>query len=307
MDHIKHNNDTVVLGEENRRFAMRADCRMCGCLKTGSGSRSSIIAVAADNIRFFPRGEYVYKLLLAGTASEKCQYHMIGNISLTADGCAEGSFSINPEDLDGSGIRLTDFNAAVIAAASTVNQKEPLHTVLRGSLEPLRRQLSPATAPAVSPAGMYSHGSGRDSSSFPKDDGVLEKCRIIVEESSPFPEVIPFDRDIAGASWKKITVPALFPLASPGSTDPVTEYGHFLFGCCSSHYLVGVPGRFLPDEQPDAGKTGFIYWQPIAGMPEESRDATIPLEERRKDIYGYWLAAISRSTGHIEEMSLIEN
>ena len=118
---------------------------------------------------------------------------------------------------------------------------------------------------------------------------------------------MPFDRNFADASWKKITDTSLFPLVSPGSTEPMMKYGHFIFGWCSTHYLIGVPGRFLPEEQPDSGRSGFVYWQPISGMPEESHDASLTLEERRKDIYGYWIAPVNRSTGHIEEMPLIEN
>lgn len=101
---------------------------------------------------------------------------------------------------------------------------------------------------------------------------------------------------------EKINDRTLFPMISPGSGEPMIKYGHFLYGWHDSHYFLGIPGRFFPEEQPDSGKSGFVFWQPILGMEKEAQNETLSVEERRKKIYGYWIAAINRFNGHIEEM-----
>ena len=471
MDHIKTMSAPVVLAEEDRRFAMDAGRRISGCIRIELSGGKGLTAVSVDNIRFFPRGEYVYKLLFAGSGQDKQRYHIAGNISLSAYGRGEASLCINPADLDGTGTKLSDLPAVLIAAMSTVNSDEALHPVLKGTLpsssegpsesnstatdnsmttakenhddavkspsqgntatprsrhstqetaqpvsgdtprqvyrqrqnthaiptdqssiptgagEPVRSPRAEAfynrnsqfavtgsnadaktadsgtdiptpdnAAPAVSHATgrttqqTHSAASYRSDTSSPSEHtqgstgqpatgrsadtapgnarttgsaesspppdrdyssfysrSVLEKCTGLAGNCSASQDIVPFDRNFADASWKKITDTSLFPLVSPGSTEPMMKYGHFIFGWCSTHYLIGVPGRFLPEEQPDSGRSGFVYWQPIAGMPEESHDASLTLEERRKDIYGYWIAPVNRSTGHIEEMPLIEN
>lgn len=508
MDHVKTMSDPVVLAEEDRRFAMDADRSISGCIRIELSGGKGLTAVSVDNIRFFPRGEYVYKLLFAGSGQDKQRYHIAGNISLSAYGRGEAGFCINAADLDGTGAGLSDLSTVLVAAMSTVNPDEALHPVLRGTLPSLQeaqpetggttagsmtaaqekqdsvadretissqsspgdqnspgeirddraadisgrqtpaenstgtapshdarttsrngysahenpqpvpgdaqRQIyrqrqnthtvppgrssiptgagepvrsprveafytgssgsagtdsstdtkpagaalsSPASAaPAASPdtarTGSQTHAAAsprtdasllsghtqvptrqtvtdRPSDAAPADAGaagtaensqspdrdyssfyalsVMEKCTALAGNCSAAQDIVPFDRNFADASWKKITDTSLFPLVSPGSKEPMMKYGHFIFGWCGTHYLIGVPGRFLPGEQPDSGRSGFVYWQPIAGMPEESPDAAIPLEERRKDIYGYWIAPVNRSTGHIEEMPLIEN
>lgn len=465
MDHIKTMSAPVVLAEEDRRFAMDAGRRISGCIRIELSGGKGLTAVSVDNIRFFPRGEYVYKLLFAGSGQDKQRYHIAGNISLSAYGRGEASLCINPADLDGTGTKLSDLPAVLIAAMSTVNSDEALHPVLKGTLpsssegpsesnstvtdnsmttakenhddavkspsqgntatprsihstqetaqpvsgdtprqvyrqrqnthaiptdqssiptgagEPVRspraeafynrnsqfaltgsnadaktadsgtyiptpdnaapgrtgRQTHSAEGPRSDTSSPSEHtqgssgqpATGRSADTAPGDSrtngsaesspppdrdyssfysrSVLEKCTGLAGNCSASQDIVPFDRNFADASWKKITDTSLFPLVSPGSTEPMMKYGHFIFGWCSTHYLIGVPGRFLPEEQPDSGRSGFVYWQPIAGMPEESHDASLTLEERRKDIYGYWIAPVNRSTGHIEEMPLIEN
>ena len=465
MDHIKTMSAPVVLAEEDRRFAMDAGRRISGCIRIELSGGKGLTAVSVDNIRFFPRGEYVYKLLFAGSGQDKQRYHIAGNISLSAYGRGEASLCINPADLDGTGTKLSDLPAVLIAAMSTVNSDEALHPVLKGTLpsssegpsesnstvtdnsmttakenhddavkspsqgntatprsihstqetaqpvsgdtprqvyrqrqnthaiptdqssiptgagEPVRspraeafynrnsqfaltgsnadaktadsgtyiptpdnaapgrtgRQTHSAEGPRSDTSSPSEHtqgssgqpATGRSADTAPGDSrtngsaesspppdrdyssfysrSVLEKCTGLAGNCSASQDIVPFDRNFADASWKKITDTSLFPLVSPGSTEPMMKYGHFIFGWCSTHYLIGVPGRVLPEEQPDSGRSGFVYWQPIAGMPEESHDASLTLEERRKDIYGYWIAPVNRSTGHIEEMPLIEN
>jgi len=294
MDFTNVTRNPIMLREENKRFAMDREKPVRGYIKLDINNEKGMVIATVDNVKFFPKGEYVYKLIFAGVKKEKRLYHMVGDISLSACGSGEGSFRINPGDMDGRGSSVECFSTAIIAAMSTVNCRESLHPVMKGSLTNVE---APSSEKAATP---------KDYSPF-YNRYVLENCIKIAVKQEIFNDIIPFDHDLTKASWKKITDTALFPMISPGPMPHIEKYGHFLYGWQDTHYFLGVPGRFFPEEQPDAGKSGFVFWQPILGMKSETDDTTLPIEERRKNIYGYWIAAINRYNGHIEEIPLIDN
>ncbi len=294
MDFLKVTKSPIVLKEENKRYAFDPAKEMRGFLKVEQDEDKGLIIVIMDNVKFFPKGEYVYKLVLAGTKNERRCYHMVGNISLSAYGKGEASFRVNPADLDGSGTALWDFSMAIIAAMSTVNNRESLHPVLKGAF--CVPEVLPASADKTAPPKNFNAFYNRI---------VLENCISLAKRQDSFGNIEPFAEDPMDASWKKITDLKLFPMVAPGADGPMKKYGHFLWGYNDSHYFLAVPGRFLPEEKPDDGKSGFVFWQPIVGMEKEANDKSIPVEERRKNIYGYWIASVNRYNGHIEEIPLI--
>lgn len=293
MDFSNVKKSPVLLKEENKKFAFDKTKEMCGYIKLEKDGDKGLIVAVMDNIKFFPNGEYVYKLIFAGKRKEKWYYHMVGSMSLSARGSGEGSFRINPDDMDGQGSALWDFTTAIIAAMSTINCRESLHPVLKGDFCTTEAEMTPKKAEVKDYSPFYNRY-------------LLEKCIEIAKKQDAYIDVVPFKHDLAKAKWKKITDCSLFPMVAPGASKPMETYGHFLYGWRDSHYFLGIPGRFFPEEQPDGGKSGFVFWQPLLGMEEESQDKTIPIEERRKNIYGYWIAAINRYNGHIEEIPLIE-
>lgn len=200
----------------------------------------------------------------------------------------EGSFTIDPGNLDGRGSCLWDFDTVIVAAASTVDEHEPLHPVLQGKFQIAR------------PAGPHRTATPKDYSPF-YNDFMLERCIAIAGKQRQLADIRPFARDATSAHWKKVLEWADFPILSPGAEAPVKAYGHFLWGWNDTHYFLAVPGRFLPAEQPDGGKSGFAFWQPILGMEQIQQDTSMPLQQRREQTYGYWIASISRRSGKIEE------
>ena len=74
-----------------------------------------------------------------------------------------------------------------------------------------------------------------------------------------------------------------------------TQYRHYLFGARpdengrAERYYFAVPGRFMKEEQPDGGRSGFLCWQPVKGAEGPGTG------------YGYWIVAVNAVTGHIEE------
>ena len=295
MDFLKIKKSPILLKEENKQYAFDKSKEMRGYVKLEKSEDKGLIVAAMDNIKFFPKGEYVYKLIFARQRNGRLQYHLLGSMSLSAYGKGEGSFRINPKDLDGSGTAVWDFSTAIIAAMSTVNSREPLHPVLKGNFSLTSEQ----------GADKRREAEPRDYSPF-YSRFVLENCIAIAKKQNEFEDVVPFSNTISGISWKRIDNITFFPIVSPGARKPIEKYEHFLFGWNDSHYFIGVTGRFLTEEQPDKGKSGFAVWFPIFGMEDTQHDETISIDERRKNVYGYWLAAVNRYNGHIEEFPLIE-
>lgn len=80
------------------------------------------------------------------------------------------------------------------------------------------------------------------------------------------------------------------------------RHGHFLVGTGSRGSFLAIPGRFLLEEQPAGGVTGFTLWQPLAGG-EELFDSLENLSENQaRDVYGYWIAALDPDTLKLSEV-----
>lgn len=288
MDFSKTSKSPILLQEIDRRYAFDPQRPMRGFVRLESNAEKGFLTVVVENMKFFPDGEYVYKLLFAGVRKERVMYHLLGSLSLATCGRGEGSFRISPADLDGRGNGLRDFDTAVVAAASTVDNHEPLHPVLQGKFQIRRPAVSPRTAAPKDYSPFY-------------NDFVLERCIAIAGKQRQLADIKPFRRDATSAHWKKVLDWKDFPILAPGAEAPVKAYGHFLWGWNDTHYFIAVPGRFLPGEQPDSGKSGFAFWQPILGMEQIQQDTSLPLQRRREQTYGYWIASISRRNGKIEE------
>lgn len=313
MDFSKTRKSPILLQEVNRKYALDSLRPMRGFVRLENNADRGLVTVIVENIKFFPEGGYVYKLLFAGVRRERTMYHLLGSLSepaagvgrvpaagdqksrpvtsnehQTTGGRMEGSFTIDPGNLDGRGSCLWDFDTVVVAAASTIDSHEPLHPVLQGKFQIQRPAASPRTAAPKDYSPFY-------------NDFVLERCIAIAGKQRQLADIRPFARDATSAHWKKVLEWADFPILSPGAEAPVKAYGHFLWGWNDTHYFLAVPGRFLPAEQPDGGKSGFAFWQPILGMEQIQQDTSMPLQQRREQTYGYWIASISRRSGKIEE------
>ena len=80
------------------------------------------------------------------------------------------------------------------------------------------------------------------------------------------------------------------------------RHGHFMVGTGNRGSFLAIPGRFLLEEQPAGGMTGFTLWQPLAGG-EELYDALEDMSENHaREIYGYWIAALDPDTLKLSEV-----
>lgn len=69
----------------------------------------------------------------------------------------------------------------------------------------------------------------------------------------------------------------------------------------SGKSFIGHSGRFMLEEQPAGGSTGFTLWQPLRGGEEMYRSLEDMDEETAELVYGYWIACIDNETLRISE------
>lgn len=123
------------------------------------------------------------------------------------------------------------------------------------------------------------------------------------EAEASFSDLFAYDE--TESCWHKETNIELLRQFCPEGFASAQKYGHFIIGqhreVGVNECYIGIPGRFLIDEQPAGGKSGFTLWQPIKGG-EEFFDSLETIEAAMADsIYGYWIAALEEKTLKISE------
>jgi hypothetical protein len=370
MNYVKYNRAFVMMEEQGGQFAARESAPIKGYLKVETGNNKGALRCVVQNLRYFEKGDYIYKLILFGKRGERTIHTTVGNLTVNRQGNGETYFRFLPLDMDGKGNAYHSFTTAIIAAASTMDDKEPLHPVLKGATiseeEPFQSELfqveeeiedgqssdideiineidkiteeleetlldepfreAPAAAagpkaPAVPPQADNAAEvpstpqaenaeerivSKRTYNNF-YNEYILSACAHTCRVAEFYEDAAPFERDRTGARWKKIVNIANLPLVSPGAHYFATQYRHYIFGAkpdekgYATKFFFGIPGRFLDEEQPDGGRSGFTYWQPIRGADpvfESYRKG----ERSNRNAYGYWIVAVDGKTGNIEEV-----
>ena len=110
-----------------------------------------------------------------------------------------------------------------------------------------------------------------------------------------------FSADEAEASWhREENIELLKQFCREGYAQ-AKKHGHFIVGTGSNGDFIGIPGRFLIEEQPAGGATGFTLWQPLAGGEDLYEKLEKIDEETAMQVFGYWIAAIDSKTIKISE------
>jgi len=374
MNYVKYNRAFVMLEEQNRQFAEKESAPIKGYLKVETGNNKGALRCIVQNLKFFEKGDYIYKLILFGKKGERTIHTIIGNLTINRQGNGETYFRFLPMDIDGKGNAYHNYTTAIIAAASTQDSKEPLHPVLKGvtfsEVEPFQSELFPVEedpekgqSPEIEDLigridkivddleqtlhdERFSEGDRDESKESraakepvpefrqsevdfaPKEkretapreetaakknyngfynEYILNACAHTCRIAEFYEDVIPFDKDRTGAKWKKIVNISNLPLVSPGAHYFASRYRHYIFGAkpdengIAVKFFFGIPGRFLDEEQPDGGKSGFTYWQPIRGS-DPVFEGYRKGEQSNRNVYGYWIVAIDGKTGNIEDV-----
>lgn len=139
---------------------------------------------------------------------------------------------------------------------------------------------------------------------------LLHFCAQICRTADCYEEVWPFAKDRTGARWKKIRNAGTLPLVSPGAHYFAGLYRHYLFGARpdgwgrASCYFFGIPGQNNKTEQPDGGRSGFLYWQPAEADPAGGQQAAAGQGREENPHFGYWIVEIDVQTGDIREVTI---
>ena len=348
MNYVKYSRSFVMLEEQNGQFAARGAAPVKGYLKVETGNNKGALRCVVQNLKYYEKGEYRYKLILFGKKGERTIHTVIGDLQVNRQGNGETYFRFLPLDVDGKGNAFHSFTTVIVAAASTKDDREPLHPVLKGAtaseeapfqadtedltailaeedlVVPAEIPMAAAATVPANPAGVSAAADPDASSPAAREEEppqsvskkcyncfyneyVLNACAHTCRGAEFYEDVVPFDRDKTGARWKKIVNVASLPLVSPGAHYFATQYRHYIFGAkpdengMASVFYFGIPGRFLDEEQPDGGRSGFTYWQPIKGaeaVSENSRKGGVG----SRNAYGYWIVAVDGKTGNIEEV-----
>ena len=110
-----------------------------------------------------------------------------------------------------------------------------------------------------------------------------------------------FSADEAEASWQREENIELLKQFCREGYAQAKKHGHFIVGTGSNGDFIGIPGRFLIEEQPAGGATGFTLWQPLAGGEDLYENLEKIDEETAMQVFGYWIAAIDSKTLKISE------
>ena len=373
MNYVKYNRTFVMMDEQSSQFAAKASAPIKGYLKVETGNNKGALRCVVQNLKYFEKGDYIYKLILFGKKGEKTIHTIIGNLVVNRQGNGESYFRFLPLDVDGKGNSYHNFTTAIIAAASTRDNREPLHPVLKGDtftedepfqtefkqvdeelekgqssefdeiiskidkiVEDMEEALEETDKPAAAreedvPADVREEDLSaagamekeQAAAAPPKEEKerivtkktynnfyneyILNACAHTCRIAEFYEDVAPFEKDRTGAKWKKIVNITNLPLVSPGAHYFATQYRHYIFGAkpdengYATRFFFGIPGRFLDEEQPDGGRSGFTYWQPIRGA-EHVYGSTRKGERGNRNAYGYWIVAVDGKTGNIEEV-----
>ncbi|QOX65026.1 hypothetical protein FRZ06_17590 [Anoxybacterium hadale] len=357
MNYVKYNRSFVMMEEQNNQFAARESAPIKGYLKVETGNNKGALRCTVQNLKYYEKGDYIYKLILFGKKGERTIHTTIGNLVINRQGNGESYFRFLPGDLDGKGNAYHNYSTAIVAAASTKDEKEPLHPVLKGvtlsegesfqselfqisdedeqeedtDFEKIMNQIDQiveeveeamngneipmqakeATSDDLLPS--EAAVSSKDEAITKKtynsfyNEYILNACAHTCRVAEFYEDVFPFDKDKTGARWKKIDNTSNLPMVSPGAHYFATQYRHYIFGAkadesgVASRFYFGIPGRFLSEEQPDGGKSGFTYWQPIRGA-DHVFEQSWGEENKNQGAYGYWIVSINGTTGSIEEV-----
>lgn len=344
MNYVKYNRSFVMMEEQSNKFASKASSPIKGYLKVETGNNKGAMRCAVQNLHYYEKGDYVYKLILFGKRGEKTIHTIIGTLLVNRQGNGETYFRFQPLDIDGKGNPFHDFSTAIIAAASTIDGKESLHPILKGIIfgdnRPFQSELFEINDEGVEEAEEMleeiEEKPGRTEQAGPSEptkpeeetleaagsdrivtkkvynsfynEYILNACAHTCRIAEYHEDVEPFSKDRTDARWKKVVNVMNLPLVSPGAHYFATQYHHYIFGAKADEngmaikYYFGIPGRFLSEEQPDGGRSGFTYWQPIRGAESLVEESSADQTKNRRTAYGYWIVAIDGKTGDIEEV-----
>jgi len=111
-----------------------------------------------------------------------------------------------------------------------------------------------------------------------------------------------FGSDETGAIWHRETDLEILGMFCREGYAQALKHGHYIIGKRDEEGFIGIPGRFLLEDQPAGGRTGFTLWQPLRGGEHLYSSLEEMDSETAVNIYGYWIAALDKTSLQISEV-----
>ena len=111
-----------------------------------------------------------------------------------------------------------------------------------------------------------------------------------------------FAKDETGCSWRREERVELLVQFCREGYAMAKRHGHFLVGVSGTESYIAIPGRFLLEEQPAGGQTGFTLWQPLRGGEAYFGRLEEIGEDTAEAVYGYWIARLNPDTLEVSEV-----
>ena len=135
------------------------------------------------------------------------------------------------------------------------------------------------------------------------DSGGAEACDRAAAQRGALPSAEQFfAADETGAVWHRENNLELLKQFCREGYALALRHGHFIIGSGAAGSFIGIPGRFLLEDQPAGGRTGFTLWQPLRGGEALYGGLEDMDETTAHSIYGYWIAALDSRTLEISEV-----
>ncbi|MBS5334217.1 MAG: hypothetical protein KHY62_01695 [Firmicutes bacterium] len=110
-----------------------------------------------------------------------------------------------------------------------------------------------------------------------------------------------FTVDETGSIWHRESDIEILKTFCREGYGMAKKHGHFIIGNSWGKSYIGIPGRFLLEDQPAGGKTGFTLWQPLKGGEEMYGNLETINSDTATMVYGYWIAQVDEKTLKIYE------
>lgn len=286
MNYKKYTRKFIMLKDES-------DGNAKGYVRIETGNNKGAIRCQVEELQ--PRdAESLYKLVFVGQREEEILNVTIGTLTINNIGKGENYFRFLPYNLDGKGNELMDFDTILVVSQSRAQKSDDageLKVLLKGSIEEKKHLENESTENNNRKNSVNNHIK-EEFVTFNEfyNKFLLNACIHICQTAESFVDIEPFAEDETGAAWKRISNVTNLPIISPGAHYFSTRYKHYIFGAKevgkekTLDFYIGIPGRNLPEEQPDGGDSGFQFWQPLKGQDQQ---------------YGYWIVRIKGEGGHI--------
>ncbi|WZL73446.1 hypothetical protein QBE52_01565 [Clostridiaceae bacterium 35-E11] len=137
MDHKRYRRYFIILDNEDDGFQNKQGKNPKGYTKIETKNGKGVLNHYVQNLKYFDNAAYIYRGYLIGTKDGKRIYANSGTLVIDESGKGELSWKFDPENVDGQGNPIKDFNVVAIVAetADAPNRSREIVAPLVGFID----------------------------------------------------------------------------------------------------------------------------------------------------------------------------